>query len=104
MKRDKRPFVLSEFGGYSLKTKGHMYNEKKFFGYKKYYNKDKFQKAFINLYEKKIIPLIEKGLCATVYTELSDVEDECNGIVTYDRKIVKLDIKIIKSLNQKLKL
>lgn len=104
MKRDTRPFVLSEFGGYSLKTEGHMYNDKKFFGYRKYYNQESYQRAFINLYEKKILPLISQGLCATVYTELSDVEDECNGIVTYDRKIVKLEKKIIKSLNQKLKL
>ena len=90
MKRDDRPFVLSEFGGYSLKTKGHMYNENKFFGYRKYYDKESYQKAFIKLYENQILPLISKGLCATVYTELSDVEDECNGIVTYDRKIVKI--------------
>ncbi|HHU43467.1 MAG TPA: glycoside hydrolase family 2 [Clostridiales bacterium] len=104
MKRDDRPFVLSEFGGYSLKTKGHMYNENKFFGYRKYYDKESYQKAFIKLYENQILPLISKGLCATVYTELSDVEDECNGIVTYDRKIVKFDKDAVKSLNQKLKL
>ena len=81
-----------------------MYNENKFFGYRKYYDKESYQKAFIKLYENQILPLISKGLCATVYTELSDVEDECNGIVTYDRKIVKFDKDAVKSLNQKLKL
>lgn len=104
MKRDHRPFVFSEFGGYSLQVKGHMYNDSKFFGYKKYYDQKAFQDAYIKLYEKQIIPLIEKGLCATVYTELSDVEDECNGILTYDRKVIKLDKNIIKELNEKLKL
>lgn len=104
MVRDDRPYVLSEFGGYSLQVKGHMYNDKKFFGYKKFYDQKSFQDAYIKLYEKQIIPLIKDGLCATVYTEVSDVEDECNGIVTYDRKIVKLDKKIIKELNDKLKL
>ena len=81
-----------------------MYNDSKFFGYKKYYDQKAFQDAYIKLYEKQIIPLIEKGLCATVYTELSDVEDECNGILTYDRKVIKLDKNIIKELNEKLKL
>lgn len=104
MKRDNRPYVLSEFGGYSLQVKGHMYNDRKFFGYKKFYDQKSFQDAYIKLYEKQIIPLIKQGLCATVYTEVSDVEDECNGIVTYDRKVVKLDKKIIKQLNDKLKI
>lgn len=104
MKRDERPFVLSEFGGYSLQAKGHMFNDKKFFGYRKYYDQESFQQAYINLYEKKILPLIPKGLCATVYTEVSDVEDECNGLLTFDRKVIKLDVQKIKELNDKLKL
>lgn len=104
MKRDSRPFVLSEFGGYSLQAKGHMFNDKKFFGYRKYYDKESFQNAYIQLFENQILPLIPKGLCATVYTEVSDVEDECNGLLTYDRKVIKLDVKKIKELNDKLKL
>ncbi len=104
MKRDSRPFVLSEFGGYSLQAKGHMFNEKKFFGYRKYYDQEVFQQAYIQLYENQILPLIQEGLCATVYTEVSDVEDECNGLLTYDRKVIKLDVEKIKELNDKLKL
>ena len=42
------------------------------------------------LYREKIIPAVKKGLCAAIYTQVSDVEDEINGIVTYDRKVVKL--------------
>ncbi len=104
MKTDNRPFVISEFGGYSLQVKGHVFNKKKFFGYKKFYDRETFQNAYIELYKDKIIPLIKKGLSATVYTELSDVEDECNGIVTYDRRVVKLDKEKIRKLNDKIKL
>lgn len=104
MRLDNRPFVISEFGGYSLQVKGHVFNEKKFFGYKKFYERDAFEQAYVKLYENKIIPLIEKGLSATVYTELSDVEDECNGIVTYDRKVVKLDKRKIRKINDKMRL
>lgn len=104
MKRDNRPFVLSEFGGYSLQVKGHMYNDNKFFGYKRFYDQQSFEKAYINLYEKEIITLISQGLCATVYTELSDIEDECNGIVTYDRKVLKLNKEKVRKLNDKIKI
>lgn len=45
----------------------------------------------MKLYIKKTInPLIEKGLCACVYTQLSDIEEEVNGLLTYDRKICKI--------------
>ncbi|MDD4316346.1 MAG: glycoside hydrolase family 2 TIM barrel-domain containing protein [Clostridia bacterium] len=104
MKRDERPFVLSEFGGYSLQAKGHMYNDEKFFGYRKYYDQESYQQAYIKLFESKILPLIPKGLCATVYTEVSDVEDECNGLLTYDRRVIKLDVEKIMELNDKLKI
>ena len=52
--------------------------------------------------KKSIIPLIDKGLSATVYTQVSDVEEEINGLVTYDRKVVKFHLKLMKSLNDKL--
>lgn len=102
-KNDDRPIVLSEFGGYSLQAKGHMYNTEKFFGYRKYYDQDKFNKALSKLY-KKVEKMIARGLSATVYTEVSDVEDECNGLLSYDRKLVKTDMKMMKELNEKIKL
>lgn len=102
--KDKRPVILSEFGGYSLQAKGHMYNKEKFFGYKKYYNQAEFEKALGELYKKEVIDLIGKGLSATVYTEVSDVEDECNGLVSYDRKVVKVNMDFIKAINEQIKL
>ncbi len=52
--------------------------------------------------KKLIIPNISRGLSATVYTQLSDIEEEVNGIISYDRKIVKMDEKTVKKLNEKL--
>lgn len=87
---DKRPFVLSEYGGYAFRVSGHS-SVKKIYGYKIYKNAGSFRKDFYSLMTKSVYPLIEKGLCATVYTQLSDVEEEVNGLLTYDRKICKLN-------------
>lgn len=99
---DKRCVVLSEFGGYSLPTEGHMFSPDKLFGYKMYKTPEAFAAAFERLYEKSIVPNIEKGLSATVYTQVSDVEEEINGLITYDRRIVKLPLEVAKRVNSKL--
>lgn len=97
--RDPRPVVLSEFGGYSLKVSGHVYREDKEFGYKKFPSKKALNEAIEKLYAKKLKPLVKKGLCAAIYTQVSDVEEEINGLVTYDRKVVKVDTEMMKRLN-----
>ena len=58
--------------------------------------------AYHRLYEHQILPLIPRGLSATVYTQLSDVEDEINGLYTYDRKVLKFDAERLLQLNKKL--
>ncbi len=105
-KKDKhgRTVVLSEFGGYSAGIEGHVFNKSKSFGYRKFKDTLSLEKAYHKLYEKKIIPLISKGLSAAVYTQLSDVEDEINGLYTYDRKVLKLDKEKLRELNSKIKL
>ncbi len=102
-KPDGRPFVLSEFGGYSRKIDGHMWNSLKSFGYVMFRNKESLTKAYKRLFEKQIIPKIKKGLSATVYTQVSDVEFEVNGIFTYDRELIKIDADTIKAINSKMK-
>lgn len=102
-KKEDRVIVLSEFGGYSLKTEGHVYDDKKLFGYKILPNKETLHYEYKKLIENELIPLIPKGLSASIYTQVSDVEEEINGIVTYDRKVVKFDIPFMKELNSKLK-
>ena len=50
-----------------------------------------------------MLPAVPRGLCAAVYTQLSDVEDELNGLMTYDRRVVKLDADDVRELNERLK-
>lgn len=101
-KKEKRVIVLSEFGGYSLKTEGHVFDEKKLFGYKILPDKQSLELEYKKLIESELIPLIDQGLSASIYTQVSDVEEEINGIVTYDRKVIKFDIEFMKNLNAKL--
>ena len=89
-KKSSRPIYLSEFGGYCYAVKDHLFDEEKSYGYKNFKSLDDFKRAFISLYENEIIPAINKGLCASIYTQVSDVEEEINGIMTYDRKVTKL--------------
>lgn len=96
-----RPVALSEFGGYSHQVKGHVYSDK-VFGYKVFKDRSKLNESYKKLFEKQIIPAFNKGLCATVYTQLSDVESEINGLVTYDRKNVKFDKDLLNNLNKQL--
>ena len=86
----EKPLVLSEFGGYSYKVDGHIFNEDKSYGYGSYDNLDAFCDAVAKLYMEQIVPSIKTGLCAAVYTQVSDVEDEINGLMTYDRRVEKL--------------
>ena len=81
---------MSEFGGYSYKIKEHSFNLEKTYGYKKFEDEKTFITAMQNLYSNEILPAVENGLCATVLTQLSEVEDETNGILTYDRSVQKL--------------
>ena len=99
----QRPFVLSEFGGYSLILDEHVWNKNKSFGYMMYRSQATLTAAVKKLYEKQIVPLLAKGLSATVYTQVSDVEAEVNGLLTYDRKVVKVDEAVMREINKRLK-
>lgn len=100
---DSRAVVLSEFGGYSMKTDGHVFDESKEFGYKKFKTKETLLLALQKLYLKKLLPLIQKGLCGCIYTQVSDVEEEINGLVTYDRKVLKVPVAEMRAINDKIK-
>ena len=100
--KDPRPVVLSEFGGYSMKTEGHVFDESKEFGYKKFKTQADLTAALEKLYLKKLMPLIKKGLCGCIYTQVSDVEEEINGFVTYDRAVVKVPIEKMRAINDTL--
>nr|WP_295684906.1 sugar-binding domain-containing protein [uncultured Lachnoclostridium sp.] len=94
-----RALVLSEFGGYTLRIPSHTYSDSTY-GYRHYKTSQALTDAIVSVYEKKIIPGIEKGLCAVVYTQLSDIEEEINGLITYDRKVLKVEKERIIKMNQ----
>ena len=103
----EKPLVLSEFGGYSYKIKEHAFNLDKTYGYSFFKDGEKFEEALEKLYLDEVIPMIERGLCATVYTQVSDVEDETNGLYTYDRQVCKVSpdrmIKIAREIDHSFK-
>ena len=97
-----RAVVLSEFGGYNLPVAGHTWNAKNF-GYKGYQTPEALGEAVKTLYETQIVPACKSGLAADVYTQLSDVEDEVNGFVTYDRRVEKLPEALMQAIARELK-
>ena len=86
----RKPLILSEFGGKTYKAEGHIFNPEKSYGYGGCETLAQLNEAVRKLYLEEVVPCIEKGLCASIYTQVSDVEDEINGVVTYDRKLCKL--------------
>ena len=98
----ERPTVLSEYGGYGRIVKGHVGATIQF-SYLTFSGKKQLTKSIKNLIKNEVYPNMKKGLCASVYTQLSDVEEEINGFLTYDRKILKVDPYLIRRANNLLK-
>ncbi|MBQ7364975.1 MAG: MFS transporter, partial [Clostridia bacterium] len=96
----EKVLFLSEFGGYSHNVEGHVFNLDRTYGYKTFPDRAAFEDALVALYENEVTPAIRQGLCGTVYTQLSDVEDETNGLTTYDRRVLKVSPDRIKALSQ----
>ncbi len=96
-----RVTALTEYGGYSWRIEGHSYCSE-VYGYRKYDSMEALTNGYKRLWEREIIPAVRKGLGGTVYTQLSDIEEEVNGILTYDRKIVKLKPDTVLGLNRRL--
>ncbi|MGN0532010.1 MAG: glycoside hydrolase family 2 protein [Eubacterium sp.] len=103
VKSGDRPWFLSEFGGLSTRIKGHTFNDR-MFGYKVYSDTKSLTKAYARLFSRSIIAQIGKGLSGTIYTQVTDVEDELNGIMTYDRKVQKINTDVLKSINERIKI
>ena len=99
--RKKRAVVLSEYGGYNLMVRGHSWNNKNF-GYRTLKNPEALLKAYEELILGQVLPALEQGLSAAVYTQLSDVEDEVNGLWTYDRMVQKLSTAQLRNINLQL--
>ena len=98
-----RPLLLSEFGGYACFVPEHIMNPEKEYGYRKIESKEALSKAMEKLYLEEVVPLIEGGLAGCILTQASDVEDEINGLVTYDRQVVKVDEAVMQKIALTLK-
>ncbi len=92
-KRTKEPLLLTEFGGYVFSD-----DAKKKYGYRFFTDRAAYSSAVVRLYRDEILPAIPKGLCGAIYTQLTDVENEENGILTYDRTEVKTDGEEMRTL------
>ena len=89
-KKRELPQVLSEFGGYVYKIPEHSFRIGKTYGYKIFMSRESLVKDLRRIYLEEMIPLARQGLCASIYTQVSDVEDETNGILTYDREVCRV--------------
>ena len=96
------PLLLTEFGGYSYSVADHRFNLDEEYGYQKYKTGWELQEALSKLYHRDILPQIRGGLCGTILTQLSDVEDETNGLVTYDRQLIKADEESMQAIARNL--
>lgn len=92
-----RATLLSEFGGYAHRVEGHAMGGRSV-GYKTCDAPLSLEYALQALYDEQIRPAIAQGLSAAVYTQLSDVEHEVNGLVTYDRSVVKLPVQTLRKI------
>lgn len=88
---EERGCVISEYGGYACHIPGHS-SVDRIYGYRKYDSCDSLSAAYHRLINDQLMPLAGKGLSGGVYTQLSDIEEEVNGLVTYDRRVVKITL------------
>jgi hypothetical protein len=98
---EERVVVLGEFGGLGMPVRGHTLRDERNWGYVSYDTKEKLTDAYVDLLTR-MRPLIGQGLSAAVYTQTSDVETEVNGLMTYDRKLVKMDMERIAAAAKRL--
>ena len=94
-----RAFVCSECGAYILDKRLKEAKKKEGFIYLLFNNKEDFQKEYEKFIKEEIKPAKKNGMSAFIYTQISDVEEEMNGFVSYDRKEIKVDINTIKKAN-----
>jgi len=99
----ERPLFVSECGGYTRVIDGHYYAKYASYGYGGADGEKELTDMILHMYEKMICPGIKDGVCGCIYTQVSDVEDEVNGLYTYDRKVCKVDKERMKKLAETLK-
>jgi beta-galactosidase/beta-glucuronidase len=101
LRRDRRVIALTEYGGYSLRVPDHDWSTREF-GYRHFETAEDLLAGFVKLHREQIEPALEAGLAATVYTQLSDVEDELNGLLTWDREVLKIPAEVVRATLRRL--
>lgn len=96
-----RVVALTEFGGYAFPIPGHLACDKEF-GYKNYKTKEELTAAYRKVFAEDIYPNLEKGLCSAIYTQTSDIEEEINGLMTYDREENKFIEEVLQEVHKEL--
>jgi hypothetical protein len=94
-RRERRAYALTEYGGYSLAVAGHD-RSTRVFGYRHFDSIDELAAGFVALHREQIEPAMDDGLAAAIYTQLSDVEDELNGLLTWDREVLKVPAEVVR--------
>ena len=97
-----RPMFISEFGGCAYPVEDHIYAKYASYGYGSCKNADEVSEKVWEAYRTTILPVIKAGCCGSVYTQLSDVEDEINGFYTYDRKVCKVNVVEMQKLRKEI--
>ena len=92
--------VLGEYGGIGLAIENHLWQSDKNWGYVKYKSSEKATDEYVN-FANQLLEMVLKGFSGAIYTQTTDVEGEVNGLITYDRKIIKLDMERVKEINKK---
>lgn len=91
--------VLGEYGGIGLPLEGHLWQTDRNWGYVQYKTGNEVLDVY-EKYAKRLIELVEQGFSAAVYTQTTDVEGEVNGLMTYDRKVIKVDAERLAKINR----
>lgn len=92
--------VLGEYGGIGWPVEGHLWQADRNWGYVQFKNADEVLDTY-EAYADELIELIDDGFAAAIYTQTTDVEIEVNGLMTYDRKVIKLDMDRLRAINTK---
>ena len=92
--------VMGEYGGIGFPVEGHLWQTDKNWGYIQYKSADEVADTYEE-YANELIGFVKKGFSGAIYTQTTDVEGEVNGLMTYDRKVIKLNVDRIKAINSK---
>ncbi|MCX6239591.1 MAG: beta-galactosidase [Bacteroidia bacterium] len=97
----QRPTVLGEYGGIGLAVEGHLWSTDKNWGYIQFKDSKAVTDEYVK-YGEQLLKMIKSGFSAAVYTQTTDVEGEVNGLMTYDRKVIKIEENRVNDINTKI--